>query len=117
MASVVQLTINSSVKKLSQSRMLQDLATVDERDLVREIDAVASHTRSFHLVHDLKSFDDFTEHDVLAVQVRRRAEHEAELAAVGVGARVGHLQNVALRMRESKTIGLVIYDTTKDDGQ
>src|SRR5690606_17894424 len=48
------------------------------------------------LVDRFQAFDDLAEHRVLAVQPRRGHVGDEELAAVGVGTRIGHGQHAAL---------------------
>ena len=49
--------------------------------------------------HDVHTLDDAAEDDVLAVEERGGGARDEELAAVGVGARVGHGEQEGRRVR------------------
>ncbi|GIX66173.1 pentatricopeptide repeat-containing protein [Babesia caballi] len=79
-----------------------ELPTVNDPDLPRG--GAAARAEALHLLHDVHALGHLAEDDVLAVQPRAGHGGDEELAAVGVGAAVGHGEQPGLAVLDGEVL-------------
>src|SRR5919109_545354 len=75
-----------------------DPDAVDHDIRLRPIARVGLYLADF--LDDIQSLDDFAKHRMLVIEVRCGSERDEELAAVGVGAGIGHRQDAGFAVSQ-----------------